>query len=238
MLLHAERICFAYGQRDVLRNAELSVREGEIHALIGPTGCGKTTLLHIIAGFLSPSSGTVWFEGKPVLSPSRERWMIFQSFDQLFPWMTLEKNLRYAQKRALPEKSRVSCARDAKEALGLMELSSCASLYPRQLSGGMRQRAALARALTLRPRLLLLDEPFSSLDASSRREAQHALQVYHENEKTAMLMVTHDLDEAAALADRATVWGEKGPSATLDLTGDALLQALKAYYGATSPGKP
>ncbi|NCB05161.1 MAG: ABC transporter ATP-binding protein, partial [Clostridia bacterium] len=147
MLLHAEQICFAYGEREVLQNAELSVREGEIHALIGPTGCGKTTLLHIVAGFLPPSSGTVWFGGKPVLLPSRERWMIFQSFDQLFPWMTLEQNLRYAQRRAQPGKTRASCARDTKEALGLMGLSNCVSLYPRQLSGGMRQRAALARAL-------------------------------------------------------------------------------------------
>lgn len=183
----------------VLHDFSLTVEEGEFFVLTGKSGSGKTTLLRTIGGFLTPDSGSVTLDGVPVTKPGKDRLMIFQSFDQLFPWFTVKENLCYAMKKTGIGKE--ECARTAERFLSDTGLSDFANAYPNALSGGMKQRAALARALSLQPSLFLMDEPFSSLDEETRFE-MHALvlRLIKEQGKTAIL-VTHDAAEAKALAD-------------------------------------
>ncbi|MEG0270868.1 MAG: ATP-binding cassette domain-containing protein [Clostridia bacterium] len=233
MLLDANQLCFAYGERAILQNACIAVEQGEIHVLLGPTGCGKSTLLKLLGSFLTPLSGRISVEGKPVYAPDKDRLMIFQSFDQFFPWLNLEQNLCFALHQALPALKQKARHELAQACLQKMCLQDALTLYPRELSGGMRQRAALAKALALKPKLLLLDEPFSSLDASSRRDAHEVLLHFHQDEGISMLMVTHDLEEAAALAKRITLWNleAKQPGQPLLAHSSGLHHQLQAYFG-------
>ena len=184
----------------VLNDVSLSLAEGEFFVLLGRSGCGKTTLLRCIGGFLTPEEGEIFLEGKKVEQPSAERMMVFQDFNQLFPWMTLGKNLTYAMKKVNPKESKEKCEQRAMEFLAAAGLSGFENQYPSALSGGMKQRGALARALALNPKLLLMDEATGGLDVVFRREFYYLLQEAVEKEMVSVIISTHvteDLDKVA-----------------------------------------
>ena len=189
------------GQKvDVLKDINLEVQEGEFIAIVGHSGCGKSTLLKIIAGLEKNDTGLVTVDGKEVNGPGMDRGMIFQEH-RLFPWMSIEKNVQLGLKGlSKEEKTKLS-----DQYLELVKLSEFKKAYPSQLSGGMSQRAAIARSLVSQPEVLLLDEPFGALDALTKIELQEELLKIRERFHNTMLMVTHDLEEAVYLADRIVV---------------------------------
>jgi NitT/TauT family transport system ATP-binding protein len=190
-----------------LSSLNLDVATGEFVSLIGPSGCGKTTTIRIIAGLLEPSGGTVRIEGRPGLAPSRDKAMVFQLFN-LFPWRTARDNVAYGlQVQGMPKPRR---RRIAEDYLDLVGLAHRANHYPAQLSGGECQRVGLARALAIEPKLLLMDEPFGSLDALTREHLQAMLQHVCAERKLTVLFVTHSLDEAIFLSDRMIIMGDAG----------------------------
>ena len=185
-----------------LDDVSFSVGDNEFCALLGRSGCGKTTLLNLIAGFEQASAGHILLDQKPVGKPGRDRTVVFQDY-ALFPWLTVEGNIRFgldAQGLSKDEQARI-----AAEQIRVVGLTGFERRYPHQLSGGMRQRVALARALATRPRILLLDEPFAALDAQTRNQMQDELARIWQEEKTSMLLVTHSIEEAIKLADRIVV---------------------------------
>lgn len=182
----------------VLENVDLSLRSGEIVGLLGRSGSGKSTLLRAIAGLLQPSAGEIAYrDGGP-----DELAMVFQSF-ALFPWLTVQQNVEVGleARGVAPEERR----RRALEAIDLIGLDGYENAYPKELSGGMRQRVGLARALVVHPRLLLMDEPFSALDVHTRHLMQSELLRLWQEDRKSLLFITHDLEEAIALADRVVV---------------------------------
>ena len=189
------------GQKvDVLKDINLEVQEGEFIAIVGHSGCGKSTLLKIIAGLEKNDTGLVTVDGKEVKGPGMDRGMIFQEH-RLFPWMSIEKNVQLGLKGlSKEEKTKLS-----DQYLELVKLSEFKKAYPSQLSGGMSQRAAIARSLVSQPEVLLLDEPFGALDALTKIELQEELLKIRERFHNTMLMVTHDIEEAVYLADRIVV---------------------------------
>ena len=189
------------GQKvDVLKDINLEVQEGEFIAIVGHSGCGKSTLLKIIAGLEKNDTGLVTVDGKEVNGPGMDRGMIFQEH-RLFPWMSIEKNVQLGLKGlSKEEKTKLS-----DQYLELGKLSEFKKAYPSQLSGGMSQRAAIARSLVSQPEVLLLDEPFGALDALTKIELQEELLKIRERFHNTMLMVTHDIEEAVYLADRIVV---------------------------------
>jgi len=193
---------------EVIRQLDLGVQAGEFIAIIGPSGCGKSTLLSLLAGYLAPSSGQVRFRGQPIAGPGRERMMVFQQ-PALFPWLTTEENIAYGLKL----KANRGNGRDVKETvaamLQLVQLDGFARHYPSDLSGGMRQRLEIARALAVDPEVLLMDEPLAALDALTRRTMQReVLHIWEKTGKT-ILFVTHDIDEAVVMADRIVVMAQR-----------------------------
>ena len=189
------------GQKvDVLKDINLEVQEGEFIAIVGHSGCGKSTLLKIIAGLEKNDTGLVTVDGKEVNGPGMDRGMIFQEH-RLFPWMSIEKNVQLGLKGlSKEEKTKLS-----DQYLELVKLSEFKKAYPSQRSGGMSQRAAIARSLVSQPEVLLLDEPFGALDALTKIELQEELLKIRERFHNTMLMVTHDIEEAVYLADRIVV---------------------------------
>ncbi len=187
----------AFGALAVLDDINLEVRDGEFVALVGPSGCGKTTLLNLCSGWLRPTSGTVE-------RPARLR-MVFQE-DGLFPWLTVDENILLGLRHLSDRGSR---RRRADALLGLIGLTAFAGAYPHELSGGMRQRVELARALGGETPLLLMDEPFSSLDYLARLKMRQELARILREQPRAVLLVTHDIEEAAQLADRVLVLSER-----------------------------
>ena len=189
------------GQKvDVLKDINLEVQEGEFIAIVGHSGCGKSTLLKIIAGLEKNDTGLVTVDGKEVNGPGMDRGMIFQEH-RLFPWMSIEKNVQLGLKGlSKEEKTKLS-----NQYLELVKLSEFKKAYPSQLSGGMSQRAAIARSLVSQPEVLLLDEPFGALDALTKIELQEELLKIRERFHNTMLMVTHDIEEAVYLAERIVV---------------------------------
>ena len=189
------------GQKvDVLKDINLEVQEGEFIAIVGHSGCGKSTLLKIIAGLEKNDTGLVTVDGKEVNGPGMDRGMIFREH-RLFPWMSIEKNVQLGLKGlSKEEKTKLS-----NQYLELVKLSEFKKAYPSQLSGGMSQRAAIARSLVSQPEVLLLDEPFGALDALTKIELQEELLKIRERFHNTMLMVTHDIEEAVYLADRIVV---------------------------------
>lgn len=189
-------------------DVNLNVREGEFISIVGPSGCGKSTLLRIIAGLDKATSGTVQNRGREITGISKNIGMIFQE-PRLFPWLTIRDNVSFCfsiyQKRK--DKKRINELVDYY--LQLVELSDFAEAYPNQLSGGMKQRASIARTLIENPEILLLDEPFSALDAFTRMSMQKELLKIWETEKKTMILVTHDIDEAIFLSDRVVVLSER-----------------------------
>ncbi len=193
------------GTFDALSEVSLDVREGEFVAIVGASGCGKSTFLRIIAGLEAADRGSVHLGEAPVTRPGRERGLVFQD-PRLLPWLTVEENVAFA----LGGDPRRASDAIVKEHVALVGLAAFARAYPHQLSGGMAQRAAIARALVNRPRVLLLDEPFAALDALTRVQLQHELLRIRDVEHTTMLLVTHDIDEALFLGDRVAVMS-RGP---------------------------
>lgn len=184
----------------VLSDLSLSLPTGEFFVLLGKSGCGKTTLLRALGGFLEPDHGQILIDGKAATAPSKDRMMVFQGFDQLFPWFTLEENLLYALKKC--GISREKGKGIARESLAMTGLSGFENQYPCALSGGMKQRGALARALSLQPSILLMDEPFSSLDYLTRQSIQTLVGELTRKNGCTVLLVTHDIEEAITLGDR------------------------------------
>ena len=185
-----------------LQGIDLALARGQFTCLLGPSGCGKSTLLGAVAGFAPPSSGTILVDDRPVTGPGPQRGMVFQEY-ALFPWMTVEQNIRFGleiKRLRGPE-----IERRVDDVLRLLSLADFRSRYPKDLSGGMRQRVAIARVLALDSPILLMDEPFGALDALTRRNLQdELLRLWAELKKT-ILFVTHSIEEAIYLADRIVV---------------------------------
>lgn len=185
-----------------VRDADLVVNPGEFVSIIGPSGCGKSTFLNAVAGFLKPTSGTVTVDGEPVKGPSADRGMVFQQYS-LFPWKTVRENVEFGLKmRGMGKSERTVAARTL---LGLAGLSAFEDHYPDRLSGGMKQRVGIVRALATGPKVLLLDEPFGALDAQTRVIMQQILTNLWQRLGISVLFVTHDIDEAIFLSDRIYV---------------------------------
>jgi NitT/TauT family transport system ATP-binding protein len=202
MPLHIEGVCHSYGPVAALDTIDLDIADGETVALIGPSGCGKSTLLGIIGGLLQPTKGRVSLSGPPPADSLNPFTYIFQDF-ALLPWRSVAANVALALEHrrlgAAESTERVSAA------LGLTGLTEFAAAYPKQLSGGMRQRVGIARALVVRPAVLLLDEPLSALDAQTRELLMEDLLAIWAREKSTRVYVTHNLEEASRLADRVVV---------------------------------
>jgi NitT/TauT family transport system ATP-binding protein len=187
------------GSVAAVSDTQIHVNPGEFVSIVGPSGCGKSTLLNAVAGFLEPTTGTVTVDGKPVKGPSAERGMVFQQYS-LFPRKTVRENVEFGLKmRGMARSQRERAARTL---LGLAGLDAFENHYPERLSGGMKQRVGIVRALATGPKVLLLDEPFGALDAQTRVIMQQILTNMWQRLKISVLFVTHDIDEAIFLSDR------------------------------------
>ncbi|GAK60085.1 ABC transporter related protein [Candidatus Vecturithrix granuli] len=202
-----EHLDFSYSgdqkwESKVIADLSLSLRDQEFLTIVGASGCGKSTLLNIITGLLPPSAGTVLLDGKEIRGPGPDRTMVFQD-DAVFPWYTVRENVAYGLKISGTSKKEVE--QQVKYYLDLVGLSECADYYPRQLSGGMKKRVDVARAMITQPEVLLMDEPFASLDVMTKQRLQEQfLNIWNETRMT-VIFVTHDLEEALFLADRVAV---------------------------------
>ncbi len=186
-------------QIQALHDINFTVDEGEFICVIGPSGCGKSTLISLVAGLEFPDSGQVFVDNKIVEGPSKDRLVVFQEA-ALFPWLTVLNNVEFGLKIAgVPEKER---REQALEVIKMVHLSRFVNAHPHQLSGGMKQRAAIARALVMDPKILLMDEPFAALDAQTRQMLQEELQDIWQKTKKTVLFVTHNVREATFLSDR------------------------------------
>ena len=203
------------GQRfEALRDISLLVRRGEFVSLIGHSGCGKSTLLNLVAGLLAPTAGLLLLNNKEISGPGPERGVVFQNHS-LLPWLTCAGNVHLAVERVFGEKeSKARLAERTLAALALVGLTQAAGKYPDEISGGMKQRVGIARALAMEPKVLLLDEPFGALDALTRALLQDELMAIVANTGSTVVMVTHDVDEAVLLSDRIVMM-TNGPAATI-----------------------
>ncbi len=190
------------GEIIALQDINLTVYRREFMSVLGQSGCGKSTLIRILAGLETPSTGLVLVDGNPVIGPGRDRGMVFQSYT-LFPWLTVKQNVMYGPRMAGKDDS-INEA-EARQWLALVGLDQFEQSYPHQLSGGMKQRAAIARALANEPRILLMDEPFGALDPQTRQQMQAYLLQIWKNVDITIFFITHDLDEAIFLSDRILV---------------------------------
>ncbi len=188
----------------IVENVSLSIKRGEKFVIIGPSGCGKTTLIKAIGGYLKPRQGEILVNDEPVKRPGPDRAFVFQDFEQLFAWRTVLDNLVYAL-RVTRHISRHLAIEKARFYLELVEVAAAADKYPHQLSGGMKQREALARALALEPDILLMDEPFGALDAITRNQLQLELNEIWQRTGVTIVLVTHSIEEAVFLGHRVLV---------------------------------
>ncbi len=186
-----------------LRGLDLEVRDGELFTVIGPSGCGKSTFLMVVAGIYPFDSGTLLLDGQPISKPGLDRGVVFQDF-ALFPWMTVANNVKFGltNKGGMSREEQDAVARDY---LRLVNLQDFADIYPHRLSGGMQQRVAIARALATEPEILLMDEPFGSLDAQTRRSLQRQLLDIWQSTRTTIVFVTHSVREAVFLSQRVAI---------------------------------
>jgi nitrate/nitrite transport system ATP-binding protein len=203
----------SYGKNAVLKDVTLSVEEGELLAIVGYSGAGKSTLVQIIAGLMKADGGTVELGGKAITGPGPDRGIVFQG-ESLLPWLTAYENIHLAVDRVFPRFTAAEKRARTERYLALVKLDDASHKRPHELSGGMRQRVAVARALAQDPKVLLMDEPFSALDALTRATLQDEIErIWREDGKTGVL-ITNDVDEAILLADRIMPLGA-GPGATL-----------------------
>jgi ABC-type nitrate/sulfonate/bicarbonate transport system ATPase subunit len=194
-----------FGEKTIaLEGLSMEVFPNEILCLLGPSGCGKSTVLNLIAGFESPTSGEVCLEGRPIVRPGPDRGVIFQEH-ALFPWLNVEQNIAFGKKLRGGVEDEVRYGESVKKYIELMGLGGFEHHYPRQLSGGMKQRVAIARVLVNEPAVILMDEPFASLDAQTRLSMQMFLLELWERLRTTILFITHDIEEAVFLGDRIYV---------------------------------
>lgn len=205
------------GSYTVLKDVNLSVQEGEFICLIGHSGCGKTTLLNMVAGFQLPTDGTVRLRSQPITEPGPDRMVVFQGY-ALLPWLTAMENIYLAVDSVQTDKTKAQKMAIVQEHLALVGLADAGHKKPGQLSGGMKQRVSIARALAIRPEVLILDEPFGALDAITKQELQEELLKIWQDVRCTVLMITHDIDEALFLADRLVMM-TNGPAAQI---GEAL----------------
>ena len=208
-----ENLSKSYGTVDVLENVNLEINEGEFLCITGPSGCGKTTLLRLIAGFES-YQGKILIDGKQVTSPGTDRFMVFQQFNQLLPWKTVYGNIEFGLRlKGLKNRDGIM------KLISLVGLDDFVDAYPHQLSGGMKQRVAVARAFISNPTVLLMDEPFGSLDAQTKRKIQRELlEIWSSLSKT-IIFVTHSIREAILMADRVAILTKRpaGNKAMVDI---------------------
>jgi len=203
----------ADGTAVIVREVNLSVREGEFVCVIGHSGCGKSTVLSIVMGLVDATEGGAILAGREIRGPGLDRGVVFQS-PALLPWLNARDNVLLAVDQVMPASGAAERLDKALEYLRLVGLQDCADRHPSELSAGMRQRVGIARAFAVEPRILLLDEPFSLLDALTRMELQDEVMRLWEEKRTTVLMVTHDVDEALLLADRIVMM-TTGPAATI-----------------------
>jgi NitT/TauT family transport system ATP-binding protein len=199
-------VCVSFGSGrtavDAVKGVSLQVQPGEFVSIIGPSGCGKSTLLNAVAGFTLPDSGVVMLDGASIKGPGSDRGVVFQQYS-LFPWMTVRKNVEFGLKmQGVPLAERETRARTL---LGLAGLLAFENHYPSQLSGGMKQRVGIVRALATSPQVLLMDEPFGALDAQTRSVMQEILTNMWQRLRLSVLFITHDIEEAIFLSDRIYV---------------------------------
>jgi NitT/TauT family transport system ATP-binding protein len=192
------------GPLRVVQEVSLDIRENEFICIVGPSGCGKTTLMNILAGFVQPTQGRVMLDGRAVQGPGRDRGVIFQEYG-VFPWLTVEQNILFGLKLAGSKTPASERHAVCQKYLALMGLQDFAQAFPKTLSGGMRQRLAIARAYAAQPEFLLMDEPFGALDAQTRSKMQHLLLEVLQREGKTVMMITHSVDEAVYLATRIVV---------------------------------
>lgn len=211
--LRIEGVTKAYGKNIVLDNIDLEVKSGEFLCILGHSGCGKTTLLNMVAGFIKPTVGQVYINDRPITEPGPDRMVVFQNYS-LLPWLTAYQNVDLAVKAVNPQMNATQRRSIVYENLELVGLKESAHKRPPQLSGGMKQRVAIARALAIRPEVLILDEPFGALDAITKEELQDELLKIWRDQKITVMMITHDIDEALYLSDRIVMM-TNGPSAKI-----------------------
>ena len=198
---------------EVLSNINLQIEEGEFVAIVGFSGSGKTTLVNLINGLLQPTSGEVLFKGKPITGTSHERGVIFQNYS-LLPWLTVYQNVSVAVKETFPKESKKFREDRVKEYIDMVSLTPAIHKRPKELSGGMRQRVSIARALAMDPEMIIMDEPLGALDALTRGNLQdEILKIWNKDKRTALL-ITNDVDEGIYMADRIIPL-RPGPNATL-----------------------
>src|SRR5450631_454333 len=197
-----------------LTGIDLSIRKGEFVSLIGHSGCGKSTLLNLVAGLLKPTDGALVLAERHIAGPGPDRGVVFQNHS-LLPWLTSFENVHLAVERVFGEtESKAKLNERTAAALELVHLGPAAHKYPHEISGGMKQRVGIARALSMEPKMLLLDEPFGALDALTRAHLQDSVMALHQKLGNTILMITHDVDEAVLLSDRIVMM-TNGPSARI-----------------------
>jgi nitrate/nitrite transport system ATP-binding protein len=203
----------AWGRTEVLSDINLEVERGEFVAIVGFSGAGKTTLVNLLSGLTSPDKGSVSFDGKPVTGPGPERGLVFQNYS-LLPWLTVFENIALAVDQLFPQWSAEKRRSHTETYIEMVNLTPARNKLPRELSGGMRQRVSLARTLAMEPRVLLLDEPLSALDALTRANLQDEITTIQQRDDKTIVLITNDPDEAILLADRVVPLTH-GPRATL-----------------------
>jgi NitT/TauT family transport system ATP-binding protein len=192
------------GPLKVVEDVTYDIHDGDFIAVIGPSGCGKTTMMSMLAGFQQPTTGQVLFDGKPVSGPGPERGVIFQEYG-VFPWLTVKQNIAFGLQLKANHVEAKAREEICRHYLDLMGLSDFANSYPKHLSGGMRQRLAIARAYAVKPQFLLMDEPFGALDAQTRSNMQNLLLRVLSSEGKTVMLITHSVEEAIYLASRIVV---------------------------------
>jgi nitrate/nitrite transport system ATP-binding protein len=197
----------------ILDGINLTIHEDEYISIIGHSGCGKSTLLKMVAGLEKPTSGSIRLEGKEIRKPGADRMMVFQQY-ALLPWLTVQENVRLAVDEVLKKATPLEKKQLVSEHLAMVNLTQAANKYPDEISGGMKQRVGIARALAIRPKLLLMDEPFGALDALTRGKLQRQVLDIWENNPQTVMMITHDVDEALYMSDRIVMM-TNGPHAKI-----------------------